>query len=216
MTSAAPGWYADSSNPTLLRWWDGTAWTEHTAPAQPAAAQQPTHHAPQPSVVQPYATSPSAPEGAHTGTPYIWLIIFLPLLPMLPLFFLDWSDVIERSVSDPYGSPFATFGLLLSPAYVSALLLGWAVYGISIFFAIRDHRTLLAAGVPRPFHWAFVFIGSWVYPIGRSVVVKRRTGRDGGTLLASILALVGTVLLAFALAGVLIAQAFTAIEPYVR
>jgi hypothetical protein len=38
------GWYTDPNNAFLYRWWNGAAWTEHTAPAvQPpgvAAAQQ--------------------------------------------------------------------------------------------------------------------------------------------------------------------------------
>ncbi len=31
---AAPpaGWYPDQQNPALVRWWDGTRWTEHTNP----------------------------------------------------------------------------------------------------------------------------------------------------------------------------------------
>ena len=37
-----PGWYTDPENPFLYRWWDGTAWTAHTAPVngQPTAASQ--------------------------------------------------------------------------------------------------------------------------------------------------------------------------------
>jgi hypothetical protein len=27
------GWYPDADNPALQRYWDGTQWTEHTAPA---------------------------------------------------------------------------------------------------------------------------------------------------------------------------------------
>ena len=30
-------WYADPQDPARLRYWDGTAWTEHVAPAAPAA-----------------------------------------------------------------------------------------------------------------------------------------------------------------------------------
>jgi len=30
MTSPAPGWYPDPHVPQLMRWWDGTAWTEDT------------------------------------------------------------------------------------------------------------------------------------------------------------------------------------------
>ena len=37
-------------------------------------------------------------------------------------------------------------------------------------------RELKKRGVQQPFHWAFAFLTSIVYVIGRSVVVKRRTG----------------------------------------
>lgn len=51
-SSVAPGWYPDPAAggaPTgTLRWWDGTAWTEHVQaaapqPPQPAPMQQPGH-----------------------------------------------------------------------------------------------------------------------------------------------------------------------------
>jgi hypothetical protein len=34
-------WYPDPENPSGLRYWDGTAWTEHRAPAPTAAAEPP-------------------------------------------------------------------------------------------------------------------------------------------------------------------------------
>ena len=39
------GWYQDPSEPTLLRWWDGTKWTSHTAPNQQYAPQPMTQTA---------------------------------------------------------------------------------------------------------------------------------------------------------------------------
>ena len=36
-TTAGPGWFPDPGDPQLLRYWDGSTWTEHTSP-MPAAA----------------------------------------------------------------------------------------------------------------------------------------------------------------------------------
>lgn len=30
-----PGWLEDAADPSLLRWWDGTQWTEHRQPKGP-------------------------------------------------------------------------------------------------------------------------------------------------------------------------------------
>ena len=39
MSTTPAGWYADTTNPQLQRYWDGSQWTEHTAPAYPQAGQ---------------------------------------------------------------------------------------------------------------------------------------------------------------------------------
>lgn len=36
------GWYADPSDAGLLRWWDGTAWTEHLSPRPMPSAPRST------------------------------------------------------------------------------------------------------------------------------------------------------------------------------
>lgn len=36
-----PGWYADPSNPGLTRYWNGSAWTEQTAPVAPPPGPPP-------------------------------------------------------------------------------------------------------------------------------------------------------------------------------
>ncbi len=55
-----PGWYQDPTRPTgeLLRWWDGTVWTNHTCP-NPATVQQPQAAA--------TGQAPPAPTGASTN-----------------------------------------------------------------------------------------------------------------------------------------------------
>ncbi|WP_285042848.1 DUF2510 domain-containing protein [Plantibacter sp. LMC-P-059a] len=88
--SATPaGWYPDYSNPTQQRYWDGAAWTSHTAPAavtppqqvvaapltgQPLQLQKPAPPtfatAPVPS---PYATQPGTSTGM-SGKTKGWII----------------------------------------------------------------------------------------------------------------------------------------------
>jgi NhaP-type Na+/H+ or K+/H+ antiporter len=36
--ATAPGWYADPGSPERLRYWSGSAWTDHTHPASPEPA----------------------------------------------------------------------------------------------------------------------------------------------------------------------------------
>ena len=59
--STPAGWYPDPQNPAAQRYWDGTAWTTHTAPGQTAYAQQQTGYPQQPQPAAPaygYAPSP--------------------------------------------------------------------------------------------------------------------------------------------------------------
>lgn len=42
MTSTAAGWHPAPDGQPYLRYWDGAAWTEHTAPLTQPIAQQPT------------------------------------------------------------------------------------------------------------------------------------------------------------------------------
>jgi len=159
-SSVPAGWYPDPAGTPRQRWWDGGAWTEHynevPVAAQPyAGAQQPYSYAAT-------AESLKAPEGIPVYNIWIWLILGLPILgTILNYATTDWSRLMA--------SPGPTNGTLLIGA------LGWVIYGLGVFFAYRDYKTLLGLGVPRPFHWAWGFL-SMVYVIGRSVVVRRRTG----------------------------------------
>lgn len=56
MTQHPPaGWFPDPSTPGSMRWWDGTAWSEHVTPAAPAAA----------------AAATASEPAAHVGAPHV-------------------------------------------------------------------------------------------------------------------------------------------------
>jgi uncharacterized protein DUF2510/uncharacterized protein DUF4190 len=64
--TAVPGWYPDPQTGATLRYFDGSGWTQHVAPAPGPAAWAPT----------PYGGPPVPPAalGAHPGDPVHWLV----------------------------------------------------------------------------------------------------------------------------------------------
>ncbi|MEQ1737538.1 MAG: DUF2510 domain-containing protein [Rhodoglobus sp.] len=156
MTDTVPtpaGWYPDPDGGPNVRWWDGVQWTDHHAPLQ----QRPEDL--------------KAPAGTKTNTVWIWLIVFLPVLSYLSLFSIDWNAYFQASLASPTGSVAALF----TPGYVLTTVLGWILFALLVVFGYLDYRALIRNGVPRPFHWGWSFLNP-VYPIGRAVVVRRRTG----------------------------------------
>lgn len=185
------GWYPDASNGNRLRYWDGVRWTEHFAAPAGAPAQL------------------TAPAGTDPNTPWIWLNLFVPLLGSLPLLFVDWGGLFHVDPSDPEGMIQRQLAIFSSPAYVLSVVLPWFTAAAAIVFAFLDWRELTRRGVPQPFHWAFAFLGS-VYPIGRGVVARRRTGRGIAPTYVAI-AIIATsflvgIILAFVIVGAVISQ----------
>ena len=157
MTDTTPipaGWYPDPDGGPNMRWWDGGQWTDHRAPQQ----QRPEDL--------------KAPAGTTTNTVWIWLIVFLPLLSYVSLFTIDWNSYFQAL----FTSPTASVAALFTPGYLLSIVLGWVLLALLVVFGYLDHRDLIRNGVPRPFHWGWSFLNP-VYPIGRAVVVRRRTGK---------------------------------------
>lgn len=152
--TAAAGWYDDPAGTGQKRWWDGTQWTEHL-------------HDP---ALEMYGAVAMPVVGA--GTPvynvYIWLVVLLPLVSTAAQLSWDMNAYMEGAL---YGET------TLDGGYLITLLLGWAVYAALVVLAVFDHRRLSRDGYARPFHWAWSFLYSGVYVIGRSVIVRRRSGR---------------------------------------
>lgn len=202
-----PGWYPDAAGVT--RWWDGYQWTAHT---QAAAAAVPGHVAPGP------VQYPRVPEGTPVYTRWTWWVVFLPFAAAVPAvgYLVDMPariiDLVRWSmaVSGPDGSIDSTYEaeflrrmleLILSPWYLATMLVAVAALGLTIWFSYLDHRDLQRLGYIRPFHWAWSLLGlggyGIVYIIGRSVVVRRRSGRGLAPLWVSVALYAAGIVAAF-------------------
>jgi hypothetical protein len=82
--------------------------------------------------------------------------------------------------------PMAQVRMYLDPMYLASVLLGWGAYGASVVFAYLDVVALRRLGYARQFHWAWAFLSSLVYVIGRSVVVKRQAGHGAAPMWVTI------------------------------
>ena len=127
----------------------------------------------------------AAPAGVNANTVWIWLVALVPLLGLGVLLY-DFQNLFElfrqlptATTTTPTISPFAIF----TPGYFAAILLPFLGSVGTIVFSALDFRALSARGVARPFHWAwtfFVFVQSYavlIYPIGRTIVARRRGAR---------------------------------------
>lgn len=191
-TSIPAGWYPDPANPGHGRYWNGIAWTDlFHVPGQPFPA----------------GAEPKAAPGTDGNTAWIWLIVLLPVLPLVLQLFVPWGSMfaIDVTAPDAFSGLSGMFGFYLSPLLWISTILNYAIYGLSVFFAYRDVRELTARGVPKPFHWAFAFIGAAVYAIGRSVIVARRTGKG----YAPVWVEAGVILFSLVVVGVISAVALS-------
>ena len=197
VTATPPGWYPDPHGGPTARWWDGIQWTGHLMPLQPAEP-------------------PKAPEGTNTNTVWIWLVALLPLLGIASLFLIDFSGYLTATLQNP-NSP-AAVSSLFTPGYVLSIVLGWGGAIATVVAGYLDYRVLRARGVPQPFHWAFGFLvlasAGIVYPIGRSVVVRRRAGGSMAPMYVAIAVFVAIILTAIIWSIVLTTQIFAMIPSY--
>jgi hypothetical protein len=192
-----PGWYPDQNG--HQRWWDGAQWTEHVqAPYDPEAR----------------ALALKAPAGTKTGTVWVWLIVLLPILGFIPMLTVDWADYIDTMIQQSSGSiGYGTSGMYGTPVDLLSNVIAFVSYGITVGLAALDARALKQRGVQQPFHWAFAFLTNIVYVIGRSVVVKRRTGGGLAPLWVFIALTVVSIIVVIVFTVVLF-QAFMAAVPF--
>ena len=166
-----PGWYTDPNGAPTLRWWDGTSWSEHYAPAVPVAA----------SLERPRLTAETKVDGV-----WIWLIAALPLVSIATYFLVDFRGYMQGLMTGDIRGALSVIWV----GYFAALALSWIAWGAGALFAYFDWRALRAAGVVRPFHWAWAFLAGMVYLIGRTVILRKVSSRGFGPLWAGIAAYV--------------------------
>jgi hypothetical protein len=190
------GWYPDPEGVQRQRWWDGQKWTADVAPLS----------APQPyTAVRPKL---SAPAGTDWNTPWIWLALLVPLLPVLPLLFVDWSQLVEVDATTLEPDLESQFAIYTSPAYLASVIGGWLAWALAVLFSYLDWKTLRDRGVPSPFHWAWSFLSSVVYAIGRGVVTNSRIGKGIVVVWAAVGVIVLGILLGFGIAAIVINAVF--------
>jgi Protein of unknown function (DUF2510) len=180
---AAPGWYRDPAGSPQLRWWDGANWTEHLSAAAPQY-QQPQPYAPDQAYAPAQTYAPYTPTplvrpvlgpNASVHSLFIWLVVSLPLVSAIVSF--AWYPTISFETVN--GRPFPNYASIYSPGYFLVVFVGLLAYAAIVVFAYLDWRQLGRDGVVRPFHWAFAFIASIVYVIGRSVIVNKVGAKPG-------------------------------------
>jgi uncharacterized protein DUF2510 len=209
---AAPaGWYPEPSGVEGQRWWDGTRWTEYATPLAAPPTAPASVSASVSAQYAPYdgAAQPRVPAGTPVDTAWIWLSVVLPILALVPFFFWDFEGYMLASMTDP--SPTAQLRMYLDPMYLTSTMLGWLLYGVSVWFAYLDRVALERLGYARRFHWAWAFLSSLVYVIGRSVVVKRQAGRGMAPMWVAIALNVAVMIAIFVWIGVVTANVMSAV-----
>ncbi|MEV8253678.1 hypothetical protein AB0O95_06885 [Rhodoglobus sp. NPDC076762] len=126
--------------------------------------------------------APRARIDLSVQTAHIWTIVFLPLvlLPLVYMLQLPWLPLPPIEASDAQLSDINLLARILLQGG------SFAVFGFTVALAFWDYRTLLNRGIPAPFHWALALFGSLVYVVGRSLVVRARTGHGLSPLVTKV------------------------------
>ncbi|WP_353808212.1 DUF2510 domain-containing protein [Agromyces sp. SYSU T00194] len=185
-TLPKPGWYPDPAGSGRRRWWTGLGWSDRFA---------------EPGQIGGLSRNGSTSSESVYGE-WIWLVVVLPYVPSLGLFFIDWDRFIAMLTSpNPDVATLAGVQLILDPAYLFLIIGAWVAYFLVIAFAAADRARLRRLGVERPFHWSVAIFSATIYVVGRSIVVNRRAGGGGLAPIWLLLALLVASSIAGALFG---------------
>jgi len=201
--STPPGWYPDPSGSPRSRWWNGTQWTETYADATGAPSYEAV------GAGQPLR----APEGTSPYTPFVWALAFLPAITLvfdlIYYFVLGGLAADLESAQTGAESGFAAIDLVRG-------VVTWIVIALTVVLALLDYRALRESGLPKPFHWAwsfFILISAPVYLIGRSVIVRRRTGTGLNPMFVNLGILVVSFILSVIVVVIITSSVFDSVTP---
>jgi hypothetical protein len=167
-----PGWYPDPAGTGRLRWWDGSGWTDQFSTPQQGMYGGPNTAGPYAAnLYAPAAERPHISRDAPVYNPLICAITLLPLLSSILL--LLWNPELRFITVGRQQTPTLDPLSIFTPEYFMLVISGFLVYAVSVLLAYFDSERLKRAGVVRPFHWAWSFLSSGVYVIGRSVIVSQ-------------------------------------------
>lgn len=161
------GWYADPWAPASLRYWDGSAWTEHVAAA------------PAPSTIAEIGRSSRADVLLAAGAGLVLVGSALPWLGRDGRSVTSWSLPVESLFrGEPTDGPSAGIVLL----------------GVSVLAGVLALLPTLARQTPRPIF--SLLAGSAAFDIALMAVMASATVKPGLTLGAgAIVALLGSILI---------------------
>ncbi|AJW78157.1 DUF2510 domain-containing protein [Clavibacter michiganensis] len=159
----------------------------------------------------PYAAPTPPPQVPASTSPFTWAIWVLAALPVISLFLILGLDLRQTMTPMQYGRGAMSPDLGLSAGYLVANLVAFLVYGANVAVAYFDWRDLGQRGIVRPFHWAWTFLGSGVYVIGRSVIVRRRITGNPSRVLAPLWLWVGITAIVLFVAVVKWVDAFISV-----
>lgn len=165
------GWYPDGSTPNVVRWFDGSRWTEHVTPVAPAAAPAVGYAAPPGGYASP-AGGYGSPVGGYASPPGGYVpgsfatAAYGPTAPSTDLGpgnGLHWVLPVGRSwqsIVAGYVGLFALFAWFMGMAGTAGVAFGAVVGLLSVALGILAIRRASTGGHGRGRAWFAVVAGA--------------------------------------------------------
>jgi hypothetical protein len=193
------GWYSDPTDASQLRWWNGSAWSQHVQ-------QRPAPISPTPVEAAPVVSAQVEAAQVEPAQAAVEPVRFTPVTetPLVRTQLVETAASVDDEAVPTRSNTVSSWFVALSPFYYAiafiialpalASIAGVAVLGaiaaavlvipfaIALIFAISDFSALKKRGIPRPAAPGWMFLTPLVYLIVRTVRVRRATGKGSAPL----------------------------------